>query len=145
MTEENVGQEFNFSSSSEREPQIEESEIKELKTRIERLEGQLEREKTPEEKEKLVKKEIKDYLQELQETPSGASPVNLRDEADEIKKFPSSQQVGALISLVFDKGLKKAIAVARELDNPAILDEFHDVLVDRYYQELIKRKILKPW
>ena len=145
MAEENIGQEFNFPESEEREPKVEESEIKELKTRIERLETHLEKEKMPEEREKLVKKEIKSYLQELQETPSGAPPVNLRDEADEIKKFPSSQQVGALISLVFDKGLKKAIAVARELDNPAILDEFHDVLVDRYYQELIKRKILKPW
>ena len=46
-----------------------------------------------------------------------------------------------MISLAFDKGAKKAILVARELDNPAILDEFHGILINRYYNELINKKI----
>ncbi|PIR71844.1 MAG: hypothetical protein CO145_00155 [Candidatus Nealsonbacteria bacterium CG_4_9_14_3_um_filter_37_13] len=124
-------------------PKIEQPEVLELRERIEKLEAQLEREKVPEEKEKMVKQEIKSYLQELQKTPSFAPPPATRDEAEEIAKFESSQQVGALVSLVFEKGLLEAISVANALDNPAILDEFHDTLVDRYYERLIKEGILK--
>jgi len=125
---------------------MEQPEIEVLKERVEKLEARLKKEmpSIPEEKEKMVKREIKEYLQELQQTPATAAPVATRDEVDEIKKFPASQQVGSLISLVFEKGLPEAISVARNLNNPAILDEFHDILVDRYYQVLIDKKIIKP-
>jgi hypothetical protein len=124
-------------------PKMETPEIAELKKRIEKLETQLEKEKAPEEKERIVKQEIKTYLQKLQKMPSFAAPKVVRDEAKEIAKFPTTQQVGTLVSLVFDKGLHQAISVARALNNPAILDEFHDILVDRYYQILIEKGILK--
>ena len=125
---------------------IERSEIKGLKDKIEQLESQLEKERplTKQEKEKTIKQEIKAYLQEFQQTPSFAAPTSVRDETDEIAEFPLDQQIGALISLTFDKGLKKAISVARGLDNPAVLDEFHAILIDRYYKELIEKKIIKP-
>ena len=119
--------------------------VEELKERIEILEGRLKKEKIVaiEEKEEIVKQEIKNYLQELQQTPSFAPPTATRDETDEISKLEPDQQIGALISLVFEKGLNKAISLARSINNPAILDEFHDALIDRYYDELIKEKILK--
>ena len=47
-------------------------------------------------------------------------------------------------SLVFEKGLDAAVSVAKQLENPAILDEFHDILADRYYKELVDKKIIKP-
>lgn len=115
----------------------------EVRKRVEEMEPSLEREKFSEQKEKAVKKEIKEYLRELQQTSTSAVPVGQRDEADEIGRFPRSQQISSLISLVFDKGLEEAIEVAKALDNPAVLDEFHDTLVDRYYEELLKRKIVK--
>jgi hypothetical protein len=127
----------------EREITSEEREIEELKKRLESLEIQLKKERIPEKKEKMIKQEIKSYLQELQKTPSFAPPPTTRDEAEEISKFEPNQQIGALISLVFDKGLMEAISVAQQLNNPALLDEFHDTLVDHYYQILIKKKILK--
>lgn len=123
------------------------SELEALKERVEQLESQLRKEQpkvTPEKEEKAVKQEIKSYLRELQQMPSTAAPLAVRDETDEIKKFPPSQQVGALISLVFEKGLEEAISIAKELNNPAILDEFHDILADRYYKELVEKKIIKP-
>ena len=119
-------------------------EIQALKERVEQLEAQLKKEQpaiSPEKEEKAVKQEIKSYLSELQQTPATAAPLATRDEADEIKKFPANQQVGVLISLFFEKGLEEAISVARELNNPAILDEFHDLLVDRYYKELAGKKL----
>ena len=51
--------------------------------------------------------------------------------------------MGALVSLVFEKGLDAAVSVAKQLENPAILDEFHDILADRYYKELVEKKIIK--
>lgn len=118
-------------------------EIKEITERIEKLETRLGKEKGLEEKEKIVKQEIKNYLREMQQTPSFAPPLTSRDEAGEIKKFEPDQQIGSLISLALEKGLPKAISVAKALNNPAILDEFHDVLVDHYYQLLIEKKILE--
>ncbi|MBI2626433.1 MAG: hypothetical protein HYW69_02485 [Candidatus Nealsonbacteria bacterium] len=122
------------------------AELEALRERVEQLESQLKKEQpvSPETEEKAVKQEIKSYLRELQQMPAAAAPLATRDESDEINKFPASQQVGALVSLVFEKGLEEAIAVAKQLDNPAILDEFHDILADRYYKELIEKKIIKP-
>lgn len=128
------------------EKMAKDSEIEALKERVEQLESQLKKETllSPEKEEKAIKQEIKSYLRELQQLPSTAAPLATRDEADEVKKFPPNQQVGALVALVFEKGLEEAISVARQLDNPAILDEFHDILADRYYKELVEKKILKP-
>lgn len=118
-------------------------EIKNIQERIERLKEVLEQEESPETKKEIIKREIKAYLEEIQKIPSFAPPLESRDEVREISQFPPSQQVGALISLVFEKGLKKAISIARQLNNPAILDEFHDILVDRYYEQLLKKGVLK--
>jgi len=126
-------------------PKMEQPEIGVLQERVEKLEAQLKRERppVPEEKERRVKQEIENYLQEIQQIPSFAAPLATRDEAKEIEKFPSSQQVDALISLAFEKGLPEAISVARDLENPALLDAFHDTLVDCYYKTLIEKGILK--
>lgn len=118
-------------------------EIIELKERVEKIESQLKEERVPEEREKMVKREIKTYLEKLQKLPPSAPPLAVRDEAKELSKFPSTQQVGALVSLVFEEGLRQAISVAQALQNPAILDEFHDILVDRYYKILVEKGILK--
>ena len=120
------------------------AEVVELKNRLEKLETRLKKEAGPEEKEKLVKQENKAYIQELQQVPLPPTSTNTRDEADEIKGFfEPSQQVGALVTLVSEKGLNEAISVALALDNPAILDEFHDTLVDHYYQVLVEKEIVK--
>ena len=118
-------------------------EIEELKARIGKLEAQLKKERVSEEKEKIVKQEIKSYLRKLQQTPTFATPPATRDEVEEIVNLEPSEQVGALVSLVFEKGLPKAISVAKAINNPAILDEFHDTLIDHYYEMLIERKILE--
>lgn len=127
--------------------QIESSrlELEQLKEKIKKLEAQLEKETMPAEKEKIVKQEIKNYFQEITKTPSFSSSTKVRDEAKEIEKFSKPEQIGALISLVFEKGLKYAVGVAKNLNNPAILDEFHDTLVDRYYQILIEKNVIEPF
>ena len=55
------------------------------------------------------------------------------------------KQVKALVVLSFKKGIRHAIAVAEKLNNPYLLDELHDTLVDELYNELIKNKKLKKY
>ena len=96
------------------------------------------------EDEEGVKTIVKERLRALQKMPTFALPSAKRDEVDEIVQFPVSQQIGALISLVFEQGLEQAIATAKALNNPAILDELHDTLVDQYWKQLVDKNIIKP-
>lgn len=48
-----------------------------------------------------------------------------------------------LVNVAFEHGLVKAINEARIMKDPYILDAFHDLLVDKLYQELINRDKLK--
>lgn len=120
-----------------------EEELAEIKEKIEGSAINLEEEKSPE-KEQAIKEQIKQYVQSAQPADDTSQmPLSKRDDAREIRKFPEKQQINALVSLVFEKGLKNAVSVAKSIDNPAVLDEFHDILIDKYFEELIKRKIIK--
>ncbi len=122
------------------------TEVEALQKRVEELESRLKERlpAAPEQQEKIARQEIKGYLKELQKISSTASPLATRDEVKEIKRFPASQQVGVLVSLAFEKGIEKAITIAKGLNNPAILDEFHDILIDQHYDSLVKKGIIKP-
>lgn len=52
----------------------------------------------------------------------------------------ADEQVKALCKLAFQKGVEAALKAAQELNNPYILDEFHDALVDQLYDRLISEK-----
>jgi len=134
-------------SSSETEAQRYDSlEIAELRKRLAELESMAkvgEGVVNEAEQKQEVKREIKKYLEEVQQTSSSITPATTRDEVREIRKMETSQQIGALVSLAFEKDLKTAVQVAKDTDNPAILDEFHDTLIDHYYQALIDKGILK--
>jgi hypothetical protein len=49
-------------------------------------------------------------------------------------------KVQELISLVFDKNLEEGIKEAVKSDNPALIDAFHDILVDELYSQLVEKK-----
>lgn len=125
---------------------VESNDLRALQERITKLEARLAQEKQeigPTEKADLAKKEISQYIKEVQQTPDFAQPIAQRDDVGEIKLMPPTQQVGALVSLALGDGLTKAITVANDLDNPAILDEMHDTLVDSYFDQLVKLGIIK--
>lgn len=52
-------------------------------------------------------------------------------------------KIEALIQIAFEKGLDKAIQEARKVLEPHLLDDFHDLLVDRFREELIQKGKLK--
>ena len=45
--------------------------------------------------------------------------------------------------MAFDKSVIEAVGVAKSLDSPYLLDEFHDTLVDKLYNKLVEQGKLK--
>lgn len=71
--------------------------------------------------------------------PAGEAKIK----AGELKLLGEEEQIKHLSDLAFHKGIGHAVEVAQNLDNPYLLDKFHDTVVDRLYQELVKRGMLK--
>lgn len=67
----------------------------------------------------------------------------IEKETKQIKKLPQERQIQALVDLALHKGLRHSIDTARALGNPYILDQFHDMLVDHLYKELVEKGKLK--
>lgn len=56
-------------------------------------------------------------------------------EDNEIQHAP---EIEALIKIAFEKGVNAAIKAAREKNDPHMLDDFHDAMIDRFYKELVR-------
>lgn len=54
------------------------------------------------------------------------------------------QKVQALVNVAFLKSIDEAIAQVKATNNAALIDAFHDVLVDELYAHLVERGKLKP-
>lgn len=52
-------------------------------------------------------------------------------------------EIEALIQIAFDKGIAAAIEAAKAKNDPHLLDDFHDALIDRFYQKLVEAKIIE--
>ena len=72
--------------------------------------------------------------------PSSSQAVSgAKEEAEKLRGFEKNQQLKALVDLAFEKGVYYATEVVKNLDNPYLLDEFHDVLVDELHKKLVER------
>lgn len=69
---------------------------------------------------------------------AAATPAAVKEEAQKLKGFEKNQQLKALVDLAFLKGVSYATEVARHLDNPYLMDEFHDTLIDEFHQKLVE-------
>lgn len=63
--------------------------------------------------------------------------------AQKLKDQPKDRQIQLLTELAFEKGVVEAVEVAKNLDNPYLLDEFHDALIDEFYKKLVEQGKLK--
>lgn len=52
-------------------------------------------------------------------------------------------EIEALVQIAFEKGLIAAINAAKAKNDPHLLDDFHDALIDQFYQELVKAGKIK--
>lgn len=134
-------------------PEKSEERKSEIKSFLEREVLELEKKLTEKRKElerKIERKPAKEEIEikeveELEEISLPAIPSitptqqQIQEQVKQIKNLDRQNQVKVLCDLAFQKNLNLAIEVARSLDNAYVLDEFHDTLVDKLYQELIKR------
>ena len=113
-----------------------------LQNRVEAKAYQIDTSPSAVERESLVRNEIKDFVSHVQQNMPAATAEH-QQIASRVSQLEPTQKVGSLITLVFQKGIHDAVNVAKNLNDPAILDEFHDMLVDNFYNELVKRGVVK--
>lgn len=122
------------------EPSLE-KEVLELEKKLTEKRAELTKEKKIEAEPTKEKIEpIEEVLEKEKVVPTAVpSAVQVQQQVKELKDLDRQSQVKILCDLAFQKNLNFAIEVARKLDNAYVLDEFHDTLVDKLYQELIKK------
>jgi len=47
-------------------------------------------------------------------------------------------EIEALIQIAFEKGIVEAIKAAKDKNDPHLLDDFHDALMDRFHEKLVE-------
>ena len=68
------------------------------------------------------------------------APVKeVKPEVWEFKRLEKNQQLKNLVDLAFQKGVVYAADVARDLESPYLMDEFHDALVGELHKELVEK------
>lgn len=76
------------------------------------------------------------------QTPSPASPPPHAEPpsylSDELKS-----KVQELVDVAFSKSIAESAQIARKSENAALIDAFHDALVDELYNHLVQRGKLK--
>lgn len=102
------------------------------------------RETEPTEKElfrSVVGERIQQHIPQYQPAPAKAK----QDDTGQSYILPElKDKVQELVNLVFNKNLSEGIKEASRSNNPALIDAFHDVLVDEFYNVLLERKKLEP-
>lgn len=97
---------------------------------------------SPEKDKEILREAVSERISQAQ-PPTGAQQQAVVQKAKQIKAEPKERQIKLLTDLAFEKGVSHAIEVARSLDNPYLLDEFHDALVDELYNKLVETGKLK--
>lgn len=129
-------------------PKLQE-EVVELENRLIEKRQELVRKKEADRHDKEL---IKEILKEKTEKPTPlkvtlAKPLSVQKvvikKAKQIKGQQKERQIKLLTDLAFEKGVIHATEVAKKLDDPYILDEFHDTLVDELYNYLVEQGKLK--
>ena len=101
-----------------------------------------EKEITKEKEREILKETVSERIEKAQPLSSVQQKTALRT-AQQIKAQSKERQIQLLTDLVFEKGISHAVEVARRLENPYLLDEFHDALVNELYGKLVEAGKLK--
>ncbi len=124
-----------------------EQEIAQLEKQIQEkranFEQNTEQKETPTDRE-ILRQVVGEKLQ--QHMPTYSPPIKTKqDDAGASYLAPEiKEQVQELVNIVFQNSLGDAIKQAAKFGNPALIDAFHDVLVDQLYDVLLERKKIDP-
>lgn len=59
--------------------------------------------------------------------------------AQDLGQLSKEKQLDILVGVAMTQSILESVSLAQAMNNPYIIDELHDVLVDKFYSELIKR------
>jgi len=130
-----------------------EKEIEILSRKLEEKKTELSVQKKPFSERELVKEAIKERMVEkaaVSKVPPSTKPSKKtktvvplipqgKISPQILRNSPKEKQLGILVGVAFSDSIPEAVLLAEKLKSPYLLDELHDVLVDKFYQELIKR------
>ncbi len=123
-----------------------EQEIAQLEKQLQEKRANLEQQ--PEQKESLPDKEvlrqvvgekIQQHMPQYVPKPTPPPQNDVSYLAGELK-----DKIQELVNHVFQVSLDQGIKEAVNSKNPALIDAFHDVLVDQLYDTLLERKKIDP-
>ena len=72
--------------------------------------------------------------------PTAQQTVMANSTAKDLQETDHQQQIHALVEIAISKGLVDAVETARHMGNPHLLDDFHDAVVDSYYQKILEHR-----
>jgi len=113
-----------------------------------RAQEMYERKVAPEkEKEPELTKNEQELRKEIESEAKTPTPQQVTDAvsqaASDLLSLDDQAQLSELIKLVFTKSLAFALKVAQRIQNPLVVDTFHDLLAkDELYYKLLKEKKL---
>lgn len=96
----------------------------------------------PETEKQILKEAVSERITAAQPIPPAQQQIVVQ-KAQQIKGQSKERQIQLLTEMAFEKGVIEAVEVAKHLDNPYLLDEFHDALVDELYNKLVEQGKLK--
>ena len=115
---------------------------------IAELEKQLESKKADLEHNKSEKEILHGIIGEKikEQVPTYSPPLAPSVQTHTVHEPPSylsqelKDKIQVIVDLVFSSNLEDGIREAAKSGNPAIIDAFHDILVDELYDQLVERK-----
>ena len=123
-----------------------EKQLQEKKTAL--AEGSPSTENLPSDKE-LLHESIGEQIQQhapqyMPNPPAGLTPPPQVQNSSSYLTQEFKDKIQELINIVFTKNIDEGIKAATKSNNPALIDAFHDALVDELYSALVERGKLKP-
>lgn len=88
-------------------------------------------------KESSERRSVESSISSGSVSPPHDYAAQAKAKADNLREKEHREQVEALVEIALTKGVLEAAQVARHLGNPHLLDDFHDMLIDEYYEKLL--------
>lgn len=144
----------------EEKPKQLREEIEALETILREKKRELEAKGEQRDGKELIREAVQEHIERARETPPAppvsslpnaqplpsltpSEPSQLQPVDDPLAGLDHREQIEELAAIAFSKGIVEAVNVARRANNPHLLDEFHDALVDRLYDYLVQESIIK--
>ena len=128
---------------TEQQPTALESQIQELEQALATKRAELGTDSAAPYERAEVHAAVGEQIQQV--VPTYQAPVAAADPDLPSWQDPAlAETVQALVNVAFTQSLQEALAQALKSGNPALIDAFHDVLVDQLHQELLNRQKIQP-